>query len=126
MTVHSSNHSTQEAEAERSLWVWGQPGLQSEFQDSQGYTEKLSQKTRQNKMSNKQNNNKTPNKNNNLHQKNKLKPKVWLWFPKEWDGTILCFSAFDLVVTLIFSKPTFFSPKTGFLCVALAVLELTL
>jgi hypothetical protein len=22
------------------LWVWGQPGLQSEFQDSQGYTEK--------------------------------------------------------------------------------------
>jgi hypothetical protein len=23
------------------LWVWGQPGLQSEFQDSQGYTEKL-------------------------------------------------------------------------------------
>jgi hypothetical protein len=26
--------------------VQGQPGLQSEFQDSQGYTEKLSQKTR--------------------------------------------------------------------------------
>jgi hypothetical protein len=23
------------------LWVQGQPGLQSEFQDSQGYTEKL-------------------------------------------------------------------------------------
>jgi hypothetical protein len=22
------------------LWVWDQPGLQSEFQDSQGYTEK--------------------------------------------------------------------------------------
>jgi hypothetical protein len=22
------------------LWVWGQPALQSEFQDSQGYTEK--------------------------------------------------------------------------------------
>jgi hypothetical protein len=22
------------------LWVWGQPGLQSEFKDSQGYTEK--------------------------------------------------------------------------------------
>jgi hypothetical protein len=21
------------------FWVWGQPGLQSEFQDSQGYTE---------------------------------------------------------------------------------------
>jgi hypothetical protein len=23
------------------FWVWGQPGLQSEFQDSQGYTEKF-------------------------------------------------------------------------------------
>ena len=22
------------------FWVWGKPGLQSEFQDSQGYTEK--------------------------------------------------------------------------------------
>ena len=22
------------------FWVWGQPGLQSEFRDSQGYTEK--------------------------------------------------------------------------------------
>jgi hypothetical protein len=22
------------------FWVWGQPGLQNEFQDSQGYTEK--------------------------------------------------------------------------------------
>jgi hypothetical protein len=22
------------------FWIWGQPGLQSEFQDSQGYTEK--------------------------------------------------------------------------------------
>ena len=27
-------------EASRSLWVRGQPGLQSEFQDSQGYAEK--------------------------------------------------------------------------------------
>jgi hypothetical protein len=31
---------TGEAEAGRSLWVWGQPGLQRKFQDSQGYTEK--------------------------------------------------------------------------------------
>jgi hypothetical protein len=30
------------------LWVWGQPGPQSEFQDSQGYTEKLCLKTKQN------------------------------------------------------------------------------
>jgi hypothetical protein len=27
------------------FWVWGQPGLQSEFQDSQGYTEKPCLKT---------------------------------------------------------------------------------
>ena len=32
------------------FWVQGQPGLQSEFQDSQDYTEKLKQnKTKQNK-----------------------------------------------------------------------------
>ena len=34
------NPSTWEAEIGGSLWVWGQPGLQSKFQDSQGYTEK--------------------------------------------------------------------------------------
>jgi hypothetical protein len=33
------NPSTREAEA-GDFWVWGQPGLQSELQDSQGYTEK--------------------------------------------------------------------------------------
>jgi hypothetical protein len=35
LVVHAFNPSTQEVEAEA-----GQPGLQSEFQDSQGYTEK--------------------------------------------------------------------------------------
>jgi hypothetical protein len=39
--VHAFNPSTWEAEAGRFLSsVRGQPGLQSEFQDSQGYTEK--------------------------------------------------------------------------------------
>ena len=37
MVVHAFSPSTWEAEAGR---VRGQPGLQSEFQDSQGYTEK--------------------------------------------------------------------------------------
>jgi hypothetical protein len=37
---HTFNPSTHEAEAGESMWVWGQPGLQIEFQDSQGYTEK--------------------------------------------------------------------------------------
>jgi hypothetical protein len=40
------------------FWVQGQPGLQSEFQDSQGYTEKpCLEKTKQNN-NNKKNNNK--------------------------------------------------------------------
>ena len=38
--AHTFYPSTWEAEAGR-FWVRGQPGLQSEFQDSQGYTEKL-------------------------------------------------------------------------------------
>ena len=32
--VHTFNPSTREAESSRSLWVWNQLGLQSEFQDS--------------------------------------------------------------------------------------------
>ena len=34
------NPSSQEAEAGRSLWVWGHPGLHSVFQDSQGSVER--------------------------------------------------------------------------------------
>ena len=37
--MHTLSPSTQEAEADRSLWIRGQPGVQSEFQDSQNYTE---------------------------------------------------------------------------------------
>jgi hypothetical protein len=39
--MHAFNPSTPEAEAEAggSLWVWGQPGLHQEFQDSRGYIE---------------------------------------------------------------------------------------
>ena len=40
IVLHTFNPSTGEVEAGGSLWLWGQPGLQSEFQDSQGYTEK--------------------------------------------------------------------------------------
>ena len=37
---HAFNPSTQRGrEAGGSLWVWGQPGLQSKFQESQSYTE---------------------------------------------------------------------------------------
>ena len=41
MVAHTVNPSIQEAEAGGSLWFQGQPGLQSKFQDSQSYTEKL-------------------------------------------------------------------------------------
>jgi hypothetical protein len=44
MVAHVFHPSTQEAEAGGSLWVRGQPGLQSEFQESQDYEERLSQK----------------------------------------------------------------------------------
>jgi hypothetical protein len=39
VVAHTFNPSTREAE-QADFWVRGQPGLQSEFQDSQGYTEK--------------------------------------------------------------------------------------
>jgi hypothetical protein len=37
--VHAFNPSTSR-QRQADFWVWGQPGLQSEFQDSQDYTEK--------------------------------------------------------------------------------------
>jgi hypothetical protein len=53
------------------FWVRGQPGLQSEFQDSQGYTEKPCLKTKQNKTKQ----NKTKQKTKNKKQKKKTKTK---------------------------------------------------
>jgi hypothetical protein len=36
VVAHAFNPRQRQAD----FWVWGQPGLQSEFQDSQGYAEK--------------------------------------------------------------------------------------
>ena len=47
--VHAFTPTTREAEAGESLGVQGQPGLQSEFQDSKGYTEKRSRKPKKKK-----------------------------------------------------------------------------
>ena len=48
MVAHAFNPSTREVE-QADFWVRGQPGLQSEYQDSQGYTEKpcLKKQTKQ-------------------------------------------------------------------------------
>jgi hypothetical protein len=54
VVAHIFNPSTQEAEAGR-----GQPGLQSEFQDSQGYTKKPCLEKQTNKQTNKRTKTKT-------------------------------------------------------------------
>jgi hypothetical protein len=53
MMAHAFNPSTREAEA-GDFWVRGQAGLQSECQDSQGYTEKPCLEKQTNKQTNKQ------------------------------------------------------------------------
>jgi hypothetical protein len=51
--AHAFDPSTLEAEAGGFLWVQGQPGLQSKFQDSQGYIKKpCLQKEKERKKSN--------------------------------------------------------------------------
>jgi hypothetical protein len=58
----SSGGNTLEGQRQADPWVWGQPGLHSEFQDSQGYTEKPCLK---NKQMNQQTKTQTNNRNNN-------------------------------------------------------------
>ena len=66
MLVHAFNSSTREAEAGGFLSS-RQPGLQSEFQDSQGYTEKPYLEKQ------KQTNKQTKNKNKKQKQKQKTR-----------------------------------------------------
>jgi hypothetical protein len=49
VVVHAFNP-TLGRQRQADFWVWGQPGLQSEFQDSQGYTEKPFFKKQTNKQ----------------------------------------------------------------------------
>jgi hypothetical protein len=52
------------------FWVWGQPGLQSEFQDSQSYTEKP-RLEKQNK--------KQTNKKKEREKKKTMYFSAWVW-----------------------------------------------
>ena len=61
MVEHAFNpNPTLERQRQAEFWVQGQPGIHSEFQDSQTYTEKPCLETKQNKT--KQNKNKQTNK----------------------------------------------------------------
>jgi hypothetical protein len=68
------------------FWVRGQPGLQSEFQDSQGYTEKLcltkpkpnQTKPKQNKKTQKQTNKQTKSKIRYLLNNDTLTPDLYV------------------------------------------------
>jgi hypothetical protein len=62
--AHASNASTLEADAGGSVGVLGQPGLHSEFQDSQGYIERLCLKN--NKMKQNQSKKKIKEKNSGV------------------------------------------------------------
>lgn len=46
VVAHTFDHSTQEAEADWSLWDRDQPNLQSELQASWGYNDTLSQQNK--------------------------------------------------------------------------------
>ena len=78
MVVQAFNPSAQKAETGGSQWVWGQPGLQSEFQDRlQSYTEK----TCLEKQNKEQTNKKNPYSPRELHLHNsKSKWMTWQYY----------------------------------------------
>ena len=89
MVVHIFSPKTQEADEGRSTWVQGQPGLQSEFQDSQDYTEETPSwktKTKPNQTNN--NNNKNKTQIQNYFIQFKLWPYV-AWLYVAWLGNLL-------------------------------------
>ena len=69
--------STQEAEADGPLWIWGQSGLHSDFQDSQSYIVRLylEEKTNKQENQNKQTNKKQKIKNKKVSASNKAYSK---------------------------------------------------
>jgi hypothetical protein len=74
MLEHAFNPRTREAEAGRFLSseTSSEPGLQSEFQDSQGYTEKFCLKNQTKPKQTKPNQNKTKQNKKRVHNKNQM------------------------------------------------------
>ena len=70
------------------FWVQGQPGLQSEFQDSQGYTEKpcleKNQIQKTNKQTNKKHQTPKPHPKQTNKQTNKQELERWLSGEEPW------------------------------------------
>ena len=87
-----------------SLWVQGQPALQIEFQDSQGYTEKRWLKKKPTNQTNKNNNNKNP----------KTKPTV----PALYDNRTTCnaLTTILLISKTSFKKVSSFPNRQNILC----------
>jgi hypothetical protein len=93
------------------FWVQGQPGLQSEFQDSQGYTERPCLE-KQNKQTNKQ------------KMVSQFSQSLGLSWHQFLHNLLQFLIAFELYVHCVHFFCLFF--ETGFLCVALAILEFRL
>jgi hypothetical protein len=75
------------------FWVRGQPGLQTEFQDSQGYTEKPCLENKTSKQANKQTKTKTKqNKQQQQQQQQKDINFLTTYDPKHISASRHCFS----------------------------------
>ena len=101
MVVHACNLSTQEAEAGGFLHsVQGNPGLQSELQDSQSYTEKpCLKKTNKQKKPKKQKTKKPKNKKQTNKRKLHKTTRKFLksWFCDLFYSLSLIFDIFNLL-----------------------------
>ena len=84
-------------------WVQGQPVLQSDFQDSQGYTEKPHLgKTKQNKQTNKQKPKNQTNKKTTTTKK-KVIGRLWLTRFGLWGNVCILYFTFCILYFLSFS-----------------------
>lgn len=80
MVAHAFNTSTWEARAGESLWITGQTGLQSEFQDSQDcHTQKLSFEKAKTKNNKQKQELQLHNHNTGLRKYSHVNMRIWAW-----------------------------------------------